>query len=111
MRPWPGYEAATATGIVEPWFVHTPRSLWLTRITFAALALVVVGRTEHHRLGAATALWTGAAAGIAFVYATTSMRHLAGGWLGFVFYPLRLVLPILTGALAATVISRLRARA
>ncbi len=109
VRPWPGYEAATASGIVEPWFVHSPRSLWLTRGVYLALGLVVAQRAGN-RPPALLALWTGAAAGTIFVWATTTMRAMSWGWLGFVLYPLRLLAPVLAGWVLSFVIDRVRAR-
>lgn len=97
LAPWPGYEESMRRGLVEPWFVHTPRSLWLTRVVFFALALGIALARTHARWSTALGLWLGAAAGIVFTYATTSVRTLEWGWLGFVLYPFRVVLPILLG--------------
>jgi hypothetical protein len=108
--PWPGYELATARGIVEPWFVHTPRSLWVTRAAFFMLAMVTVWLRTGARSANAFAIWLGAGIGVALAYATTSLPSLEWGWLGFLLYPLRLVLPVLLGAAAGTVGARVRAR-
>jgi hypothetical protein len=108
--PWPGYEVATARGIVEPWFVHTPRSLWLTRTAFFIVAMVTVLLRDGAQSANAFAIWLGAGTGVALAFATTSLPSLEWGWLGFVLYPLRLVLPVLLGAAAGVVGARVRAR-
>lgn len=108
--PWPGYELATARGLVEPWFVHTPRSLWVTRAAFFILAMVTVLLRTGARSANALAIWLGAATGVALSYARTSLPSLEWGWLGFLLYPLRLVLPVLLGAAAGIVGARVRAR-
>jgi len=108
--PWPNYEAATARGIVEPWFVHTPRSLWVTRAAFFILAMVTVLLREGARSANAFAIWLGAGTGVALTYPTTSLPSLEWGWLGFPLYPLRLVLPVVLGAAAGVVSARVRAQ-
>jgi len=77
--------------VIEPWFVNTPRSLWLTRTVFFAIAaasrqgaMCDTGRTPScsgRRRDRAVA-----------TYATTSMPALTGGALGYVLYPFRLLL-------------------
>lgn len=104
--PWSGYEAATARGIVEPWFVHTPRSLWLVRAVLFGVALLFSLRRTNGWLLNALALWLGAAAGVAFAYATTSLPALEWGSLGYLLYPMRVMLPVLAGALVGAILSR-----
>jgi hypothetical protein len=95
--PWPGYEASARLGLVEPWFVNSPRSLWLTRAAFFAAAFSVgIGRRSG-RWPRAALLWAGGAAALVATYATTSMPALPAGELGFLLYPLRLFLPIVLG--------------
>ena len=96
-RPWPGYEAAMQGGAVEPWFVHSPASLGLTRAVLftGALAIALIGRRA--RWLTALAFWAGASAGVMLTYATTTVRSLPWGWLGFFLYPFRVLLPIVLG--------------
>jgi hypothetical protein len=108
--PWPGYEESTRLGMVEPWFVNSPRSLWLTRIVFFGLSLAVVLPVRRQRVMRALALWAGAAVGVAITWATTTARTFEGGTAGFVYYPLRIGFPILAGAVAAAVVQRVMAR-
>lgn len=104
---WPGYEYSMQAGMVEPWFVNTPRSLWLTRVVLFALAFVVIVPIRHGRLARTSALWLGAAAATAILWFTTMSRTFEGGAAGFIFYPIRIGLPILAGSLAAGVLHRL----
>lgn len=110
--PWPGYEDSMALGLVEPWFINSPRSLWLTRFVLFATAFAIALATRRAHWSGAFALWLGAGAGIAATWATTSMRGLEGGTLGYVFYPFRVALPILLGtglgALAVRTLGRRR---
>jgi len=108
--PWPGYEESARMGMVEPWFVNSPRSLWLTRIVFFVLAFAVVSTVRRQRVARALSLWVGAAAGVALTWATTVSRSFEGGAAGFVFYPLRIGFPILIGTLAALIVHRIKAR-
>lgn len=108
--PWPGYEAAMARGIVEPWFVHTPRSLWLTRAAIFLLAMTAALLRMHSTIATAFAIWLGAGIGIVFAYTTTSLPALEWGWLGFLLYPLRIVLPVLLGTVTGVVLTRMRER-
>jgi hypothetical protein len=104
---WPGYEETTQSGLVEPWFVNTPRSLWLTRITFFVLAFITA-RTVRDRPGtAALALWVGAAAAVAATWFTTKSHSAEWGWLGSMLYPFRVLLPIALGASGAMLLRRM----
>lgn len=105
--PWPGYEYSMRSGMVEPWFVNTPRSLWLTRIAFFAIAFGAILPIRNGRVARTLALWIGAAAGVAVLWRTTIMRTLEGGPAGYFFYPIRIGIPILAGALAAIVARRI----
>ncbi len=104
--PWPGYEQATARGLVEPWFVHTPRSLWLTRATLFLLSAGIALEWQGSRIEAMLALWLGAALGVVFCYATTSLPSLEWGILGYFLYPLRIGLPVLIGSAAGSLFAR-----
>jgi len=95
--PWPGYEASARLGLVEPWFVNSPRSLWLTRAAFFAAAFIIGFGRRSGRWPRATLLWAGGAAALVAMYATTSMPALPAGELGFLLYPLRLFLPVVLG--------------
>jgi hypothetical protein len=95
--PWPGYEENVRRGLLEPWFVHAPRSLWLTRFVFFAIALIFALAAGRRRWMAATMLWLGAGIAIAATWATTTARTVEWGWLGFLIYPFRVLLPILIG--------------
>lgn len=106
--PWPGYEAATARGIVEPWFVHTPRSLWLTRGVLFLIAATFALARPSSRMATAISIWLGAGIAALITYATTSLPSLPWGWLGFAIYPLRLALPVLLGAVAGALLARFR---
>lgn len=108
--PWAGYEAATARGIVEPWFVHTPRSLWLTRGALFLIAASFGFAGGSSRLAIAISIWIGAGIAAGVSYATTSLPSLPWGGLGFVIYPLRLVLPVLLGTVAGVQLRRFRPR-
>ena len=96
-RPWPGYETAMRAGTIEPWFVHSPASLWLTRAVVFAAALTIALLGRRARWWNALAFWGGSAAGIMLTYATTTVRSLPWGWLGFVLYPFRVLIPIVLG--------------
>ena len=113
VAPWPDYEQSARLGLIEPWFVNTPRSLWLTRITFFLLALGSALVLRRGRWSAAFLLWAGAAIGVIAMYASTSMPALPSGRVGYVIYPFRVLLPILLGTAAAALLrgSRCRARA
>lgn len=104
--PWPGYEESTRLGLVEPWFVNSPRSLWLTRVTFFCLAFTVVFVSRRARWRAVAAVWIGASAGIVATWATTATRSIDWGWLGFVLYPFRVLLPIVLGGAIAGLVRR-----
>lgn len=104
--PWPGYEDSLRFGMVEPWFVHSPRALWLTRLVLFALAFGVVLSIRQRRAARAFALCIGAAAGTMLTWATTVSSTIDGGAAGFVFYPIRVALPIVAGALAAAFAQR-----
>lgn len=97
VAPWPGYEESARLGLIEPWFVNSPRSLWLTRTVFFLVALVfALGRRPGHWPRAAL-LWAGAAIALMVTYAASRMPSMpAGGW-GFVIYPFRLLLPVVLG--------------
>ena len=95
--PWPGYDENVRRGLLEPWFVHAPRSLWLTRLVFFAVALGFAFAANRRRWLAGAMLWLGAAIAIAGTWATTTARTLDWGWLGYFIYPFRIVLPILIG--------------
>jgi hypothetical protein len=92
--------------MVEPWFVHTPRSLWLTRSVFFLLALALALSAGRARWPAATALWAGAGMAVIFTWAMTTTRTMEYGWLGFAFYPFRLFLPILLGTALGELLRR-----
>lgn len=104
--PWPGYEAATARGIVEPWFVHTPRSLWLTRAVLFLIAATFAFARSSSTLATAISIWLGAGIATVITYGTTLLPSLPWGWLGFLIYPLRLALPILLGTVAGALVGR-----
>jgi len=106
--PWPGYEESARRGLLEPWFINTPRSLWLTRTAFFTLAFVNAVARGRHRWPAALLLWTGAAAGVVATYATTSMPALPSGGLGYILYPFRLLLPIVLGTALGELLRRIR---
>lgn len=95
--PWPGYEESARLGLIEPWFVNSPRSLWITRAVFFAAASGLAARPRTHRWPNAALLWAGAAVAAVAVYATTSMPSLPAGTLGYIFYPFRLLLPVVLG--------------
>lgn len=107
VAPWSGYEESVRVGLIEPWFVNSPRSLWLTRALFFAVAFGLAAARRAGRWPNAAALWAGGAAGAVAVYATTSMPSLPGGWLGYAIYPFRLLLPVVLG----TALGELTARA
>jgi hypothetical protein len=96
-HPWPGYEQAMRSGTIEPWFVHTPASLWLTRAALFAIAFGIALAQKRGRWMTASAFWLGTGAGVALTYATTAIRSLPWGWLGFLLYPFRTLIPILLG--------------
>jgi hypothetical protein len=96
-RPWPGYEDAMRSGTIEPWFVHSPASLWLTRAVVFAAALAIALASHRARWSNALAFWAGTAGGVVVTYATTTVRSLPWGWLGFVLYPLRVLIPVVLG--------------
>lgn len=104
--PWPGYEDSLRFGMIEPWFVHSPKALWLTRLVLFAVAFGVVLSVRQRRAARTFALWIGAAAGVALTWATTVSSTIEGGVAGFLFYPLRVVLPIAAGAFAAVLVQR-----
>ncbi len=106
--PWPGYEESARRGLLEPWFINTPRSLWLTRAAFAVLAFVFAFARRRRRWPGALLLWTGAAVGVIAVYATTSMPTLPSGGLGYIIYPFRLLLPIVLGTALGELLRRIR---
>lgn len=97
VAPWPGYEDSARLGLIEPWFVNSPRSLWLTRtvLFFLALGFALGGR--RGRWPRALLLWAGAALAVIVTYATTRMPAMPAGGLGYVLYPFRVLLPILIG--------------
>ncbi|MGD8278870.1 MAG: hypothetical protein PVH00_12615 [Gemmatimonadota bacterium] len=95
--PWPRYEESARLGLIEPWFMNSPRSLWLTRIAFLLLAFAFAVARGRGRWPFAFLIWAGAAIGVATTYATTSMPAMPHGALGYVLYPFRLALPILLG--------------
>ena len=95
--PWPGYEESARRGLIEPWFINSPRSLWLTRAAFFMVALVAALGRRAKRWPHAALLWAGGSAGVLATYATTRMPSLPGGALGFVFYPFRILLPVILG--------------
>jgi hypothetical protein len=103
---WPGYEAATARGLIEPWFVHTPRSFWLTRAVFVGMAALIAFVRRSSRLAAALALWLGSGMGVVFTYSTTSMPSLEWGYLGYLMYPVRIGLPVLIGTAMGALLVR-----
>lgn len=105
--PWSGYEDSARLGMIEPWFVHSPRALWLTRAVLFVLAFGIVLSVRKRRTARTVALWTGAAAGVALTWAATMSSTIEGGAAGFVFYPLRVALPIGAGALSAALAQRL----
>ena len=96
-HPWPGYETAMQSGTIEPWFVHSPVSLWLTRTVLFALPLAMALAARRARWATALAFWAGTASGIVLTYATTTIRTLPWGWLGYVLYPFRALIPIVLG--------------
>ncbi|HUF67310.1 MAG TPA: hypothetical protein VMM79_01570 [Longimicrobiales bacterium] len=104
--PWPGYEESARLGMIEPWFVNSPRSLWLTRIVLFTLAFGVVLSVRRRRAARVLALWIGVAAGVALTWATTTSSAFDGGTAGFFFYPLRAGLPIVVGGTAAALVHR-----
>jgi hypothetical protein len=108
--PWPGYEESARLGLIEPWFINSPRSLWFTRATFFILAFATAMVCHDHRWSAAASLWIGAAIGIAATYATTTNRLLDWGWLGYAVYPFRVLLPVLLGTVIAELLVRVRRR-
>jgi hypothetical protein len=110
VAPWPGYEESTRLGMVEPWFVNTPRSLWITRAVLFGVAFGVVLPVWSRRLHRVLALWIGAAAAVAITWVTTTARTFEGGVAGFVYYPLRVGLPLLVGAVVALVVQRVAGR-
>jgi hypothetical protein len=105
--PWPGYEESARLGLVEPWFVNSPRSLWITRTVLFAVACGSAFWRRSGRWPNAALLWAGAAAAAIAVYATTTMPSLPAGALGYVIYPFRLLLPVVLG----TALGELAARA
>lgn len=95
--PWPGYEESARLGLVEPWFVNSPRSLWVTRTVFFLVAFAFALGRRPGRWPRATLLWAGAAIALIVTYGTSRMPSLpVGGW-GFFIYPFRLLLPIVLG--------------
>lgn len=106
--PWPGYEESARMGMIEPWFVNSPRALWLTRIVLFGLALGIVLPVRTRRLARTAAFWAGAAIAVAVAWATTTSSSLEGGTGGYFFYPLRIGFPIVAGAVTAVLIQRLR---
>jgi hypothetical protein len=95
--PWPGYEESARLGLIEPWFVNSPRSLWLTRAVYFLVAAGFAAGRRAHRWPNAALLWAGGASGAILVYATTNMPSLPAGALGYVIYPFRLLLPVVLG--------------
>ena len=110
VAPWPGYEESARVGLIEAWFVNTPRSLWLTRITFFGLALVSATVRRSGRWQGALLIGLGAASGVIGTYATTSMPAMPSGGLGYVIYPFRLLLPIVLGTALGGATHRFRTR-
>lgn len=106
LQPWPGYEESARLGLIEPWFVHSPRSLWLTRFSFFGVAFGVAFTRRHARWAGAAALWIGASAAIVAAWSMTSTRTLEGGGLGFAVYPFRVLLPIVLGTAIAELTRR-----
>jgi len=111
IAPWPGYEQSARLGLIEPWFVSTPRSLWLTRIAFFLLALGGALVLRRGRWTVAFLFWTGAALGVIAMYATTSMPDMPAGRLGYIIYPLRVLPPILLGTAAGALLRGMENRA
>lgn len=112
VAPWPGYEESARLGLLEPWFINTPRSFWLTRFTFFGIAFGFGYDTRPRRWPRVAWLWAGAAIGVAAVYATTRMPSMPAGALGFAMYPFRLLLPVVLGAALGELARRtVRARA
>jgi hypothetical protein len=107
---WPGYEASANGGLIEPWFVNTPASLWFTRATLFVMAFSITLFAGARPGSAALAFFTGAAAGCAAMWATTRAHAVEWGWLGFIIYPLRLLLPVVIGAVLAAIIRSRRTR-
>jgi hypothetical protein len=110
VAPWPHYEESARLGLLEPWFINTPRSLWLARAAFFALAFVLALVRRRGRWPAALLLWTGAATGVIATYATTSMPAMPAGKLGYLVYPLRLLLPVVLGTALGELLHRIRNR-
>jgi hypothetical protein len=106
--PWSGYEESARRGLIEPWFINTPRSLWLTRVAFFALAFVIAFARRRGRWPAALLLWAGAGVAVIATYATTSMPALPSGELGYIIYPFRLLLPVVFGTALAELLLRIR---
>jgi hypothetical protein len=109
--PWPGYAASTRAGFIEPWFVHSPRSLWLTRAVFFAVAFAIAVALRDRFIAAAFAFWIGAGIAVAVAWATTRAHTIAWGALGYLFYPFRLLLPVALGTLAGRIVRRFAGRA
>jgi hypothetical protein len=108
--PWPGYEATAVAGLIEPWFVNTPASLWLTRVTLFLLAFAITLFAAGRPGMVVPGFFTGAAAACASLWATTRAHTVEWGWLGFFIYPFRLLLPIVIGAALAEIIRSRRHR-
>ena len=107
---WPGYEASAAAGLIEPWFVNTPASLWVTRCTLFAMAFAITFFTLGSTGSAAMAFFAGLAGACAAMWATTRAHTVESGWLGFIIYPFRLLLPVVFGAALAAIAKSRRTR-
>jgi hypothetical protein len=106
VAPWPGYEGATRAGIVSPWFINSPRSLWLARATIFLVAFLLAALRRTPPWRAALVFWLGIAIAVAAMYATTVLPSLPNGWIGYFVYPFRTLLPVLVATVAGDMVRR-----
>jgi hypothetical protein len=110
VAPWPGYEGAARAGIVSPWFINSPRSLWLARATIFSVAFLLAALRRSPPWRVALVFWLGVAIAVAAMYATTALPDLPNGWIGYLVYPFRTLLPVLVATVAGDVVRRFLGR-
>lgn len=112
-EPWAGMEQAARTGVLEPWFGSTPRSLRVTQTVLGGLAFVVGLVRTDDPWNAGMALWIGVLIPLIPVLVGRTILNETGllvvtpmseeplTWLALPLEAVRVGAPILAGVLAS----------